>query len=222
MLPGSYHIVWASDEEALVFRRKGYRLRDTFYVLGPGKQVRLAQLFQLPLSEPTLVKQVLTTGTGALNIDACRVASDMSEFYSKGTGKPRSGMGHARGYGMGDGFGGDRANPPHILGRWPGNLVFVHGAECTLSSTKVPSWECSQDCPVLALDSQSGVRKSGRLDQANRKAGNGVYNDTFHGYSDPKIYEATEGGASRFYPQFGSDAALLEWLKTLIGVSAVQ
>lgn len=56
-------------------------------------------VFRKPL-EGTVTHTVLKHGTGGLNIDGCRVAADMSEFVS-GTGKPRSGMGHAKGYGMG-------------------------------------------------------------------------------------------------------------------------
>jgi DNA modification methylase len=72
--------------------------------------------------EGTIAENVLTYGVGGLNIDATRIEADMSEFFSK-SGKPRSGMGHADGLGMGKGFGGDNANPPSQLGRWPANLV---------------------------------------------------------------------------------------------------
>jgi len=70
----------------------------------------------------TVAQNVLEHGTGGLNIDGSRIASDMSEFYS-GTGKPRSGKGHLRSYGAEGEFGGDVANPPSSLGRWPANAI---------------------------------------------------------------------------------------------------
>ena len=70
----------------------------------------------------TVAANVLEHGVGGLNIDASRVAADMSEFVSA-TGKPRSGMGHAHGFAMGDGYGGENANPPNALGRWPANVI---------------------------------------------------------------------------------------------------
>jgi site-specific DNA-methyltransferase (adenine-specific) len=72
--------------------------------------------------EGTVANNVLTYGTGGLNIDASRIGTDMSEFFSK-TGNPRSGKGHLRSYGATGDFGGDGANPPSQQGRWPANLI---------------------------------------------------------------------------------------------------
>ena len=100
--------------------------------LKPG--VEIWWLARKPLQERTLIEQVLTTGTGAINIDGCRVAGDMSELINPGTGKPRSGMGGH--YNDGGGFGGDAANPPHPAGRWPANLVLTHSPSCKLVGSK--------------------------------------------------------------------------------------
>jgi hypothetical protein len=130
MTPGTYLAIMTEREDAAVEGRlRGLELRDTILVLRPGPRSSFVFLFRAPLAEPTVAKQVAVTGTGAIHVDACRVAADMSEFFS-GTGRPRSGLGHAHGYGMGDGYGGDRANPPHDAGRWPSNLVLVHGTGC--------------------------------------------------------------------------------------------
>jgi site-specific DNA-methyltransferase (adenine-specific) len=72
--------------------------------------------------EGTVANNVLTYGTGGLNIDASRISADMTEFYSK-TGNPRSGKGHLKSYGASGDFGGDEANPPSANGRWPANLI---------------------------------------------------------------------------------------------------
>ncbi len=77
----------------------------------------------------TVAENTLRWGVGGLNIDGSRIAANQREFYSA-TGKPRSGMGHAKGYGMGEGYGGENANPPHPAGRWPANVILdEHAAE---------------------------------------------------------------------------------------------
>jgi hypothetical protein len=81
----------------------------------------------------------------------------------------------------------------------------------------VPVWECHERCPVRLLDEQSGVLTSGSFNQASRKAKNAVYGK-FEKYSDPKMYEASSGGASRFYPQFETSRAFFTWLVRLVGV----
>ena len=130
LVPGTYvACISSSAEGGLEGRFLGLELRDTILVLRPGPRVGFIFLFRVPLSG-TVLDQVVKTGTGVLNVDACRVASDMSEFFSKTTGKPRSGMGHAHGYGMGEGYGGNRANPPNESGRWPSNVVLVHASGC--------------------------------------------------------------------------------------------
>jgi hypothetical protein len=37
---------------------------------------------------------------------------------------------------MGEGFGGDQANPPHVGGRWPPNILLVHSSKCEPMGTK--------------------------------------------------------------------------------------
>ncbi len=199
--PGESIAVFTGDEtKTLDARRSGLELRDTILVVGPAS-VRFVFLFRCP-------PQGEISG---LNIDACRVPADLREFYSA-TGKPRSGMGHARGFGMGDGYGGDRANPPHPAGRWPTNLVFIHGT-CTPDS-------CEERCPVRLLDAQSGIRPStltGRADPSKRHANPGDNHgaSTFGG-GNSNVY-ADSGGASRFFPQFASDDDFIVWLQNLIG-----
>ena len=131
----------------------------------------------------TVAANVLEHGVGGLNIDASRVAADMSEFVSA-TGKPRSGMGHAHGFAMGDGYGGENANPPNALGRWPANVIL-------------------DEYSAGLLDEQSGVTASkssnrGELltGQAGGLAGEipnySPGTNTVRGHND-------SGGASRFF-----------------------
>jgi hypothetical protein len=126
--PGAHVVLLTSDElQAVEARRARFELRDTLLLLWP-QMTSFAFLLRTPMAVST-TEQVIATGSAALHVDACRVAADLSEFFSA-TGKPRSGMGHAKAYGMGDGYGGDRANPPHENGRWPCNVALIHGPAC--------------------------------------------------------------------------------------------
>lgn len=81
-----------------------------------------------PLSG-TLAQNVLRHGTGAINVDGCRVAAP---------GEVISNSGRSAEAGRGKGvFGDSGAQQPHQtegqrLGRWPANLILGHGPGCTL------------------------------------------------------------------------------------------
>ena len=85
-----------------------------------------------------------------------------------------------------------------IQGRWPANLLLSHSLFCTET--------CIDDCPVKALDEQSGTSKS--VKNIRGKAGNAK----FHGdYNNGKTYLNTmdhiaghsdQGGASRYFTTF--------------------
>jgi hypothetical protein len=130
-----------------------------------------------PLSG-TVAANVLEHGTGALNIDGSRIASDMNEFYSN-TGKPRSGKGHLGGYGAEGDFGGDAANPPSAQGRWPANVIL-------------------DEYSAGELDEQSGVSKSQGGNQNNRNTKDSFIGSSSTMSSVPNGYLDT-GGASRFF-----------------------
>lgn len=77
-------------------------------------------LARKPLSEPTVAANVLRWGTGAINISACRVPTDV----------PRPCLERRKDAGLdatrntyGTGINGSRAIEPTTLGRWPANLV---------------------------------------------------------------------------------------------------
>lgn len=134
-LPGGYFVLLTQDvNQSIKARAEGYHLKDTLLVLGPGQVSRYAFIYRRPTTD-NLVTSVLTYGSGTFNIKDCRVKADLREFFSA-SGKPRSGMGHAKGYGMGDGYGGDKANPPDKGGRWPTNMVFIHDPTCRIVGTR--------------------------------------------------------------------------------------
>ncbi len=68
----------------------------------------------------TVAENVLTHGTGAINVDGCRVAGTWSTWRKKdGTVSEQNQDSHAI-YGQGMG---DVRNPEHPSGRWPANLI---------------------------------------------------------------------------------------------------
>jgi site-specific DNA-methyltransferase (adenine-specific) len=92
-------------------------------------------LARKPLAEPTVAAQVLATGTGALNIDGCRVGASKNV--------PASGSGSRNVYGSG--LGADREgtsgfNP--TIGRWPANVAH-DGSDEVLEAFSAFGWRRS-------------------------------------------------------------------------------
>lgn len=83
--------------------------------------------------------------------------------------------------------------------------------ERNLNEETVAAWECVEGCPVKALDEQSGEHPSGSRAPGVRK---GMGYHGAEGDGGPEI-EASEGGPSRFFPQFEwteEDAQTALWL----------
>jgi len=123
----------------------------------------------------TVAANVLAHGTGALNIDGCRVGIATAERQTIDT---RSGAG----FGTGNTVGGSTGRESglfksHDGGRWPANVIHDGSEE------------------VLAVFPQT---KSGALNQANVTAGNRIYG-THAGYENPKQYGPDSGSAARFF-----------------------
>ena len=71
----------------------------------------------------------------------------------------------------------------------------------------VPDWSCYTGCPVHALDIDSGVLKSGTLRpevQRGAFGSHGIYGHA-EGSGVGHGYDASEGGASRFFKQVGGN-----------------
>ncbi len=122
-------------------------------------------LARKPLEEKTLVKNVLKHGTGAINVDGCRVSGDTSEFINPTTGKPRSGVGQH--YSDSGEFGGENANPPHVAGRWPANLILSHTECCERVGFR------TVERPVVGVDAaqQQTTNEWGALQSARTTVG---------------------------------------------------
>lgn len=130
----------------------------------------------------TVAANVLQHGTGALNIDGCRVGTAGG---TAGSNFAKTGL---------FGIGGKASIEQLNAGRWPANLVLTHAAECADT--------CAPSCPVAALDAQSGVSMSkaavmpipkGHAFAGESHGGDGSANgESLRGFNDT-------GGASRFF-----------------------
>lgn len=126
MLPGQHVIVIGTASDALLARAQGLLLRDTITILLPGPRVLSAFLFRAPL-EGTVAQNVLTHGVGGLWIDGCRIG-----VFQNTTPGGRSRYNAAlavQGY-RPSAYA--KEDPPAMgaAGRWPTNLLLVHGPEC--------------------------------------------------------------------------------------------
>lgn len=119
----------------------------------------------------TVAKNVLTHGTGGLNVDGCRVGKEM---VGCGGGAGGGGTWNETNSGLGK-----SGNPRPVEGRWPANVLLDEGA-------------------AEVLDEQSGVSKSpsGQITQGGDHFSIGSNKKTrgtkFQGHGD-------SGGASRFF-----------------------
>ena len=95
--------------------------------LGCDGVMKAIHVLRKPCSESTVAANVLAHGTGALNIDGCRIGSESTRRVSNaGT--------NGDGWGMGTAFH-VNGNP---LGRWPANVLFTHAPGCVrVGSQKV-------------------------------------------------------------------------------------
>jgi len=82
-------------------------------------------LFRKPLSEKTVAANVLEHGTGAINIDKCRV----------GDGRVQSSAGKGAPFGAGK-YPKGEGRQYQNNGRWPANLILSHHEECERVGTK--------------------------------------------------------------------------------------
>lgn len=197
--PGGHALVWALPRTqhwtATAVENAGWEVRDVLmHVFGSGfpKSLNLPAgwgtalkpsheawiLARKPLAG-TVAANVLAHGTGALNIDGCRVGTDGGGGNGLGSHYDR----------LGDtapnaSHGPDRTG---TIGRWPPHLLLSHAAACGET--------CADGCPVAEMDAQSGVTTSQGGSRGESK---------FWGTGAQKIDpgKGDTGGASRFFPVF--------------------
>ncbi len=142
---------------------------------------------------------MLAHGTGALNIDASRVGTDVITAHGGGVN------GSGRTYGMGAGIPALTAGANEHVGRWPANVVLSHAM--TEDGGDACAEGCVPGCPVAELDQQAGVLTSG----ANpTRRGSDKFRDAYGEFAGQREIVPNRGtdtgGASRFFPVFRYEA----------------
>lgn len=149
----------------------------------------------------TVAANVQEHGTGALNIDGCRVGfqseADKARAYVKNATTKQHGGGAVPDAG---------SNSPRIpfeyeqnaAGRWPPNLLLSHTPDCTEDG------DCADTCAVAEMDRQSGLAAP-KESRTGRRGGTRGWHGA-EGFGNPdqiKTWPADPGGgASRFFPVF--------------------
>lgn len=128
-----------------------------------------------PISEKTIVKNVLKHGTGAINIDACRIRreeGDRTEYGVTGNQEATTGK-----YGI---YGHYDANKyePHEEGRYPSNVIM-------------------DERTSEIVDMQSGIKKTTR--NMSYKRSGGEFIDGIPSQPEKSWFVSENGGASRFF-----------------------
>jgi DNA modification methylase len=133
--------------------------------------------------EGTFAENAMKHGTGAFNVDACRIPGvpeptryDPHRHSHEGWRMTATGDECA-------------ANAATHNGRYPSNFILTHAADCTEDA-------CAGGCPVAGMDEQSGDRKgctsNERFAGANNILGKQNYQPKTMWYGD-------RGGGSRFF-----------------------
>jgi len=179
-------ITAAATREAATWQGWGTALKPAFEPIVVARK---------PL-DGTVAATVLEHGTGALNIDGCRVAGESTRRTNTAV------MGY---------HGGNLAPlTGSDTGRWPSNVVLTHAA--TPDGVDLCADGCVAGCPVTELDQQSGLTKSSTdPDRFNgrRKFTSTAYAQDAHTQqmsSGKAVVYGDSGGASRFFPVFRFEA----------------
>lgn len=191
----------------------------------------VVHVIRKPLSEGNVASNVLKWGTGALNIDASRIRTaetlsrhnNARDNQTYNSGEWKTGV-----FGTGDVSGGrwpanlilehregcecvgmQRVKGSHdTTGVWGeggskwGNGGEQQGYTDADGTETVPQWDCREGCPVVDLDTQSGVLQSGGKQGASYDTGQGstaCYGVGLNRSTSKLISD--KGGASRYFKQ---------------------
>jgi hypothetical protein len=211
LLPGA-HLLMISNpydyhKNATAIEKAGFEIRDMlsyfckdcFYLI-----VMARKPFDLKLSEKTgkptkstitAVENVIKHGVGAINIDACRVATDGNDPLANrkndtSRGDPINSVGHSAG----------KAYSSHTEGRWPANVIH-DGSEEILNSFPETG---------AAVANNRGSRE-----QAGPSGtfGGLKHSDGLRGHND------NGGSAARYFYTASTKENLITYLQTMIGLT---
>lgn len=136
----------------------------------------------------TVVANVLQHGTGAINVDACRIEVADRQYAANAAGD----RGHADNRTRQAGFK-QGAGSAHDLGRWPTNLVFSHSPAC--------GNHCAAGCPVADLNAQTGTLTSGAMRAGTVRSNRSGYSGDMPEVTGTATH-GDSGSGSRFFPAF--------------------
>ena len=140
----------------------------------------------------TVAGNVLAWGTGALNVDGCRIAVDPDDPVNTAvwTSRPSTIRPGTQGFITSHADGERSAPRPPGLGRWPANVVL-------------------DESQAAALDEQSGTLTSGLMRAGTKPKGEReTYGqDAAAGYETTRDTPGDSGGASRFFYVAKADAS---------------
>ena len=145
--------------------------------------MKCIHLLRKPCSEGTVAANVLRHGTGAMNIDGCRIDSGGTHGSAESAGQGK-GYKDTQKYGIySKGIGGV-VEPPHPGGRWPANLMLQHLDGCHMvgTATVLGDSRTSDYSPR-----QSGMFNVGQVKSDGRPRG------TLHGDQSVPVYDCAPG-----------------------------
>ena len=86
-------------------------------------------------------------------------------------------------------------------GRWPANVVFTHDEACQQRGEE--GWDCVPECPVRALDEQTGILNSGREHADGHRRNADKFRTAYGEFPGTErevgVLYGDRGGASRFF-----------------------
>lgn len=138
----------------------------------------------------TVAANVLEHGTGALNIDGCRVPAETMPPNTGNGGMPRRHEDEQRGQGI--------VSQPHALGRWPANVIHDGSSEILAAFPEAPGQMADASRSTKPRNSQHiyGALRRGRGDEASANADNaGVVGFSMR----PGMRRLDTGSAARFF-----------------------
>jgi len=148
-------------------------------------------LVRKPLSEKNIANNVLTHGTGGINIDASRIGLGSDKI--KGGCQNKSNT-----YGQAS-HGVRSSDELYSKGRFPANFILSHSEDCEPSPYVAPNGDtinqCADDCAIRLLDEQSGTTKEPLRKEIVNKSIWGGSSKSFEGIRG----HGDSGGASRFF-----------------------
>ena len=136
-------------------------------------------LARKPLAERTVARNVLAHGTGAINVDACRIEGEPVRIENYASTGPQGMMSHGHGGGSGH-AGEERTARISTAGRWPANVLLDQHAA---------AW----------VDEQSGNRPGFSGGGVRRERGDGSGFGSLHADGEHSPRYGDNGGASRFF-----------------------